>query len=213
MIMPQPYTSLIPKHIAWYPDVATFARSGMVAPIDNTRPQKLWRDNSPAAPGLYWASLSASARPYSFIARDQNGTPLLTPIDSPDFYRTYSATMAQDAVVRTYREFSFMFTAGVPYLAQGAVTAPNADLNLGSNGITIDYPVELGSNIMLILEGNSVVAYDYQNFLRMAKPPQMPDAERVKLIDQVRQSGMPADQQIKAIRAICTDWHPQVQTT
>ena len=42
MIMPQPYTSLIPKHIAWYPDVATFARSGMVAPNDNTRPQKLW---------------------------------------------------------------------------------------------------------------------------------------------------------------------------
>jgi hypothetical protein len=58
-----------------------------------------------------------------------------------------------------------------------------------------------------------VVAYDYQDFRRMAKPPQMADSERVKLIDQVRQSGMPADQQIKAIHAICTDWYPQVQTT
>lgn len=211
--MPTPYTSLIPKHIAWYPDVATFASSGMVAPIDNSRPQKLWRDNSPAAPGLFWASLSTSARLYSFIARDQHGAPLLCKIDSPEFYKTYGVSMAQRSVVETYREFSYMFTAGVPYLQEGTVQAINADLNLGSNGATIDYPVELASNIMLIAEGSNVLAYDYQEFLRMAKPPEMSDAKRLDLVASVLASGLDSTNKIKAIRTAVTDYYPQVQLT
>lgn len=212
--MPQPYTSLVPKHIAWYPSVADFASKGGIAPIDNTKPQKLWKDNSPyPSVSNFWGSLGGGDREYRFIRRGVEGgpnvgAPALCPIDSPLFLATYTSL----AVVNTYREFSYMFPQGVPYLISRKIPAEHVDINLGSNGQTIDYPVELPSNIMLVVENGDVVAYDYQEFLRVAKPPEMPAADRLKLIDTVRQSPMPAGEQIKAIRAICTDWHPQVRT-
>lgn len=217
--MPQPYTSLVPKHVTWFPDVATFARAGGVAPIDNSKPQKLWRDNSPyPSVGNFWGSLGSQDREYKFIARQHPGiagSPLkLAPIDSPAFYATYAASMAQRAVADTYREFSYMFPQGVPVLESVKVPTESAGINLGLpiDGVVADYPIDLPSNIMLVVENGEVVAYDYQEFLRIAKPPEMPAADRLKLIDTVRQSPMPAGEQIKAIRAICTDWHPQVRT-
>jgi len=214
--MPQPYTSIIPRNIAWYPSVAAFASTGAVAPIDNSRPRKLWRDNSPY-PSVenYWRGFASvqQEKSYRFIARAADGTPLLCPIDSQEFCGTYGLNMAQIAVVNTYREFSFMFSGGVPYLASAAVPAMWADLNMGGFGAPIDYPVDLPTNILLAVENGEVVAYDYQEFLRVAKPPQMGDFERLALIDRIRQAGAPHAEQIKAIRAICTDWHPSTRLT
>ena len=211
-----PYTiyDLIPGGINWFKNEADWAQKapGQPAPRNPTKPTKLWRDPSPiySNPFGFWGAVSGAALEYNFFARTPEGKIALTPIDrnNPLFTSTYNYT-----VVNTLTEHAYMFPQGVPYIVKKALSPSEAvEINVAGNPqlAPIDYPVRDGSFVFIVTpSGDSVIAYDYQEFLQMAKPPKMNDEDRVILVGKiVNTSGMTPTNKIGAIRKAITDYYP-----
>lgn len=173
-------TSIISPNVGWVEKVAGegnsfLARFGVIPNSDSTKPTKLWADLRPAMASqnqfsfpVFDGSESSNVAPtfnYKIIARDEAGNVKLTPLESPDFLRTYSSMAS---VIATYRRYAFMFTKGVPFLVD--LTLPSeiaTQYNPNGTLPVTDYPLTLpqGGNLMLVPSGTSAVVCDYQDFI------------------------------------------------
>ena len=205
--MPLSIYDLIPNGIAFYKSEADFALKapGTPAPRNPNTPTKLWRDNAPI--WNFWGSVMGQNLEYKFFARTPLGSIALTPIDrnNPKFTGTYNLT-----VVNTLVEHAFMFPNGVPYLETISIPSSYAaELNIQGNPALppVDFPVKEGSFVFIpTSDGKSVTAYDYQEFLQMAKPPKMSDEERIAVVKKIVDAPMTAAAKVGAIRKALTDF-------
>jgi len=138
---------------------------GTAAPVDNTKPFKPWRDNSPLYPGSWFGRVSGPVL-YTTLAVTPQGELALMPIESPAVYATYS-----DAVVRTYREYKHLFPNGVPVLTMLQLDRQVAgEFNYGSNGQMTPPPAAIVSNLMLAPAPNGEwMVIDYQDWIRIQR--------------------------------------------
>jgi hypothetical protein len=201
----RPYTDNIPSHISWFRDRAHWGSLSPIAPSNPNAPLKFWADNSLVF-NNFWAQFGQTTVPYRFLARDASGKPLLTPIGSKEFYDTYTSL----ATVNTYKEFSFMFPQGVPYLVTKEVPTQEASTVNVEGGTTpaIDYPVEFKDDILFLVDpktGNFGVI-QYQEFVKFAREvTKNTDPAKVETIKGICASGMSATDKIKAIRVVVQD--------
>ncbi len=200
------YVEVTPPHIKTYRDRADWGSQSAIAPSNPSAPMQFWADTSLQG-GAYntfdWNSfLTPGSRAYRFIARDASGKPKLTPIGSQQFYATYSSSLA---VVNTYREFSFMFPAGVPYLEEKLVPTNEANtVNVESGTLPArDYPVEFRTDTMFVIDPKSgdVGVIQYQEFTKAARSVvALTDDQKVATIRGICDSPMPAAAKLDAIR-------------
>lgn len=196
----RPYTDNVPPFIAWYRDRAHWGSLSSIAPSNPAAPIKFWADNSLVF-NNFWGQFGQSEVPYTFLARDENGKPKLTPIGSPDFYATYQSL----ATVNTYKEFAFMFPLGVPYLEVKKVPLKEAaTVNVeGGTLPAIDYPVEFRTDTMFLVNpktGDFGVIH-YQDFIREARSVvAASDEDKIRIIRSICDSTMPAKDKLGAIR-------------
>lgn len=205
--MPLTQFELIPPGIAAYKSEADFASKapGTPAPRNAAKPTKLWRDNAPVwNPFAFWGG----GIEYKFFAKNPDGTIALTPIDrlNPLFTSTYNYT-----VVNTLVENAYLFPNGVPFLVKSSLpTEWAAELNIEGNPSLppVDFPVKEGSFIFVPTpDGRSVIAYDDEEFRKMARPPKMTDEERLAQIKRILDlPGMSATLKIGAIRKAITSY-------
>lgn len=202
----RPYTDNVPPHISWFRDRAHWGSLSPIAPSNPNAPLKFWADNSLVF-NNFWEQFGQSEVPYKFLARDNFGKPKLTPIGSRDFFDTYGTSRS---VVETYKEFSFMFPAGVPFLeTKNVPTREAATVNVeGGTVPAIDYPVEFRTDTMFVVDpktGDFGVIH-YQDFLKSAREvTKNTDAQKVETIKGICAAGIPAADKIKAIRVVVQD--------
>lgn len=202
----RPYYKLSPAWIT----VDLFAKPEY--PSDASKPARLWRDNMLAqqAQALsfeWWAPAALpGTKEYRVIARNADGSPKLTPIDSPEFYATY-ALVPNSTVVTTYRAFKFKFPLGVPYLETVVVPCNDAkDENPLGSKPAIDYPIILPDDTMLIMGvSGGVEAVNYQEFAAANRPTMQTDDERLAAINRVIMAGGTATDVVQKIRLIVTN--------
>lgn len=199
----RPYTDNIPSNISWYRDRAHWGSQSANAPSNPNAPMQFWADASMHF-GNWWESYGGNdSRVYRFIARDSTGKPKLTPIGSVDFLITYSSS---NAIVSTYKEFSFMFPNGVPFLEFAAVpTTQGSTVNVEGGTLPArDYPVELRTDTMFVLDAKGEVAViHYQEFIKAARGVvQQTPEQKVAIIKSLCDSPQPATQKIQAIRVV-----------
>jgi len=211
--MPLNQYELIPPGLPFYKDEADFAAKapGTPAPRNPYKPTKLWRDNAPVwNPFSFWES----GIKYKFFARTPLGNIALTSIDrnNPLFTSTYNLT-----VVNTLVEHAYLFPNGVPYLVEISLPASYAaELNISGdpNLPPMDFPVKDGSFVFIpTSDGKSVTAYDYQEFLAKAKPPQMTDDDKVEAIKKILTMSMTSQSKLQAILKMVTTSYPSVVIT
>lgn len=207
----RPYTDNIPPHISWYRDRAHWGSLSSIAPSNPSAPLKFWADNS-LVYNNFWAQFGQSSVPYQFLAREAGtGKPVLTPIGSREFYETYTSK----SIVETYKEFSFMFPQGVPYLVTKELPTREASSVNVEGGTTpaVDYPVEFRSDTMFVLNpktGDFGVIH-YEDFIKAAREiTKTPDVQKVETIKNICASTIPATDKIKAIRVVVQDAPPIV---
>jgi len=202
----RPYVEVTPPHIKAYRDRADWGSQSAIAPSNPSAPMQFWADTSLQG-GQYntfdWgAFLTPGSRAYRFIARDEKGKPKLTPIGSQQFYATYSSSQA---IVNTYREFSFMFPFGVPYLEEKLIPTNEAN-TVNVEGGTLparDYPVEFRSDTMFVIDPKTgdVGVIQYQEFVKAARSVvALSDDQKVATIRGICDSSMPAAAKLDAIR-------------
>ena len=196
-----PYTHLVQSSVAWYPPHLDVF-NGLGAPKDPTSPNKPWRDNSFLAGGNWWnPAPPATDRVYRVIATDAQGAPLLTPIGSSDFYATYTSL----SVVNVYKEYAFMFPAGVPYLVNLTVPARFAtSMNFGGTEPGYGYPIALRSDFLLLppsfgADGTVQCIY-YEDFLAQAKPRGLNYDQMIVVVRNVLASGLSSEYMVQQIR-------------
>lgn len=199
----RPYTDNIPPNISWYRDRAHWGSLSAIAPSNPNAPIQLWADASLIF-GNWWDAYGGNeSRVYRFIARDAAGKPKLTPIGSADFLITYSNS---PALVSTYREFSFMFPNGVPFLEFAAIpTAQASTVNVDGGALPArDYPVELRTDTMFVLDAKGEAAViHYQEFIKSARGVvQQTPEQKVAIIKNLCDSPQGAEQKLQAIRVV-----------
>lgn len=196
----KPYTALIPPHIGVVP-INGFG------PKDPARRQKLWRDNSQVSgQSLFAWSISPMVREYQIIARNVDGTPKLTPIESMAAYNTYSLS-----AMSFYREHHFAFPFGIPYLETVTVGPEDFEINLGGITPAIDYPVVVQSHQVLIWLNGELFVMDYQDAAKAFRPPVNGVASRLDLIGKtLNRSDMTPEGKLSAIRKLVTDYDAPV---
>jgi hypothetical protein len=207
----RPYVEVTPPHIKTYRDRADYGSQSAIAPKNPNAPMQFWSDTSlQGGAGLldYWSSfLEPAATPqgtkaYKFIARDEKGKPKLTAINSRDFYATYESSLS---IVNTYREFSFMFPLGVPYLEEKQVPTTEAS-TVNVEGGTLparDYPVEFRTDTMFVIDPKTgdVGVIQYQEFIKAARSVvTLTDDQKIATIRGICDSPMPAAAKLDAIR-------------
>lgn len=209
----RPYTDNVPSHISWFRDRAHWGSLSPIAPSNPAAPLKFWADNSLVF-NNFWAQFGQTSVPYRFLAREAGtGRPKLTPIGSREFYETYAESIS---IVNTYKEFSFMFPQGVPFLVtQDVPTSEASTVNVeGGTSPALDYPVEFKTDTMFVVDpktGNFGVI-SYQEFLKSAREvTKNTDAVKVETIKGICGSGISAGDKIKAIRIVVQD-APQTVT-
>lgn len=181
----RPYTDFIPRNIAWY--TPTNWPNVTAAPTNSDMPRQLWRDNAVVweaqGSGKWWEPPKPldqiAAREYTVFEFNADGTPALTPLDSPPFLETYQSK----SVVDTYREFHFRFPLGVPFTKKVTVPAVQAgNLNFGGTLPGNPYPVEIPTDTVFFVENGLIVGQDYQGFIRENQPPPMTDEQKYAVI-------------------------------
>lgn len=200
--MPQPASSIIPAGIWWVRDVAHAAEKNFIGmPGIPGQPKKFWRDDAAVVSGAWW-SAPATSKSYKMLARNADGSLKLAKINSPEFYATYTSI----SVVRTYQQYSFLFTDGVPYLVDVVMpTETAASLNFIGADPAMDYPRELWANHMLDARTGVVQVWDYQEFARFhAVPAGVSDAERRVAIKRIVDGPGTDAAVIQAVREIVT---------
>ena len=212
--MPLNIYELIPNGLAFYKDEADFASKapGLPAPRNPAKATKLWRDNAPVwNPFAFWSG----GIEYKMFARTPLGAIALTPVDryNPLFTSTYNLT-----VVNTLMEHAYLFPNGVPYLVKVTFNAEDAaELNIAGNPALppVDFPVKDGSFVFIPSpDGKTVTAYDYQEFLAMAKPPQMSDDAKVEQIKKIlAMPNLTSTGKLQAILKVVTTSYPSVVIT
>jgi len=201
----RPYTDNIPSNISWYRDRAHWGSLSPIAPSNPNAPIQFWADASMQF--NWWEAFAGNdSRVYRFIARDSAGKPKLTPIGSADFLITYSNS---SALVSTYREFSFMFPNGVPFLEFTAIPTSQA-FTVNVEGGTLparDYPVELRADTMFVLDDKGEVAViHYQEFIKAARGVvQQTPEQKVQIIKNLCDSPQGAKQKLQAIRVVAQE--------
>lgn len=162
-------TDLIPREIAYYPTMENYIGAVGTAPNQNSaRRPKPWRDNSLLwSTGNWWdVPTLEGVKQYRTFAVDAGGNLMLTPIESPAAYETYSLT-----VINTYREHKDLFPAGVPYLV--TIELPKAEaseFNYGGTGQSWGLPVVLNSDILVAIDADGKwKAIQYQEFAQKQK--------------------------------------------
>lgn len=197
-----PYTALIPANIAWFTSAQDWiAKTGVGPQTNPSTPTQMWRDNA-FGWGSWWTTLGGDPS-YKVLA------PGLTPIDSPEFLATYTSL----DVVKTYRELSFLFPAGVPYLIDMVVPRAQAQVfNFGGTSPARGYPVILGSDLMLLPPGADgvVMVQQYQEFAKENQPAFTDYNSMLATVDGIRKSGMSAKDQILAIRVAVKQGQAQI---
>jgi hypothetical protein len=204
----RPYTDNVPSHISWFRDRAHWGSLSPIAPSNPSAPLKFWADNSLVF-NNFWAQFGQSSVPYQFLAREAgNGKPKLTPIGSKEFFDTYGSSKS---LVETYKEFSFMFPLGVPYLVTKEVPTQEAStVNVeGGTEPALDYPVELKSDTLFLVDpktGNFGVI-NYQEFVKFAREvTKNTDPQKIETIKAICAApAMSATDKIKAIRVVVQD--------
>lgn len=202
----RPYTDNVPSHVSWFRDRAHWGSLSPIAPSNPNAPLKFWADNSLVF-NNFWAQFGQTEVPYQFLARDSSGKPKLTPIGSREFFETYGSSKS---VVETYKEFSFMFPLGVPFLETKNVPTREASTVNVEGGTTpaLDYPVEFRTDTMFVVDpktGNFGVI-NYQEFIKSAREvTKITDEQKVETIKGICGSGIPAADKIKAIRVVVQD--------
>ena len=95
----------------------------------------------------------------------------------------------------------------MPYLETVTLAANDAiDPNPLGSQPGIDYPVELPSDTMLVLDAHGEVAVvDYQEFASANKPPMQTDDERLIAIQRVVSGPGNATDKVQKIRLIVTN--------
>lgn len=210
----RPYTDNVPSHISWFRDRAHWGSLSPIAPSNPSAPLKFWADNSLVF-NNFWAQFGQSSVSYRFLARETgNGKPKLTPIGSKEFYDTYADSLS---IVNTYKEFSFMFPLGVPFLETREVPTREAStVNVeGGTVPVLDYPVEFRSDTMFVVDPKTgdFGVINYQEFLKSAREvTKNTDASKVETIKSICNASFPAGDKIKAIRVVVQD-APQFVTT
>lgn len=197
--------------VTFYRNEAEFAEKGGVGKLGNPAlPYKPWRDIAamPVQTGWNFWSVPVRDLSYMFIARNPDNTPKLTPIDSPDFLRTYGST----SIVNAYRERKFhpMVSRGVPYLVPGLVTAANWDINFYTDsGQSIDYPIELRTDCLLVSDPTApggVSAWQYQEFLDATKAPLANSTETKKRLLEMANYPLSDDEFCLAAIVLLQSW-------
>jgi hypothetical protein len=202
----RPYVEVTPPHIKTYRDRADWGSQSAIAPSNPAAPMQFWADTSLQG-GQYntfdWgAFLTPGSRAYRFIARDAAGKPKLTPINGKEFYATYGSSLS---VINTYREFSFMFPLGVPYIEEKQVPTSEAS-TVNVEGGTLparDYPVEFRTDQMFVIDPKSgdVGVIQYQEFTKAARSVvTLTDDQKIATIRGICDSPMPAAAKLDAIR-------------
>lgn len=204
----RPYVEVTPPHIKTFRDRADWGSQSAIAPSNPAAPMQFWADTSLQG-GQYntfdWgAFLTPGSRAYRFIARDAAGKPKLTPINGKEFYATYGSSLS---VINTYREFSFMFPLGVPYLVELQVPTTEAS-TVNVEGGTLparDYPVEFRTDTMFVIDPKTgdVGVIQYQEFVKAARGvvQQTPEM-KVQIIKSLCDAPQTAEQKLQAIRVV-----------
>lgn len=199
-------TDLIPREIAYYPTEELYIGAvGTGANKNPARRPKPWRDNSLLySTGFWWdAAPLDGVKQYRTFATDANGALLLTPIESPQAYETYSLT-----VINTYREYKDLFPGGVPYLVTIEVPkAEAAEFNYGGTGQPWGVPVVLNSDTIVAMDSDGKwKAIQYQEFVQkmktnLATPDQMFDTID-KIVQATKAQGRSKADAVTAMRRV-----------
>lgn len=164
----RPLTDLIYKEVSYYPTESAYIGAVGTGPNKNpARRPKYWRDNSLTYAQRFWwePPVLEGSKQYKTFAVDANGSLLLTPIESPQAYETYSLT-----VINTYREHKDLFPAGIPYLV--TIEMPKAEaleFNYGGVGQPWGVPVGINTDTMIAPDLDGWKAINYEEFIRLQK--------------------------------------------
>lgn len=200
-------TTAVPRGVAWFHETLK-PWNGTGLPGDPRRKFKPWRDNDLVDSqggwnfsGNWWDSIEggSSERAYDFIAKDENGKVLLTPIESAPAYNTYS-----QSALNSYREFKFMFPQGIPYVVKHTIDEDDKEINFVGTRPGFDYPIKVESNQMLVVVEGAVGIVDYQEFNKNARPAVKTDEERIALVKKLVDAPMNASDKVAAILAAVT---------
>lgn len=213
----KPYTDLIPSNIKWFKDLADFGKGGLITiPGNPNQRYRPWMDQSAANytkdffSGFY--SNSTKSRTYNIIKRDLNGAPQLTPINSPEFYETYASGDSQNPPnINAYRQYSYMFSAGVPFTQkvtlaydQNKLDEPNFT-GFKVNGVGWDYPVFVKPTDMLVVVNGEVQTIDVYDFLKMVSVRDVSFEEKLELVSNLLdRNDMTAKDKCSAIHEVTT---------
>ena len=207
----RPLTVLIPNNVSVFLTKQAYEAPpprgvGTQAPVDNQKPFKPWRDNSPLYPGSWFGQIAGPAV-YTTLATDDQGQLRLFALETGVVYNTYS-----DAVIRTYREYKHLFPNGVPVLVELRLDRQTAgEFNYGSNGQFTPPPAQIASNLMLAPgpDGQWMVI-DYQEWIRIqrASAP-VTDEDRVRLAVEIgTNTSRSYGDRASAMRAVLTTGLP-----
>lgn len=212
----KPYTNLIPSQIRWFKDLADFGKGGLVTlPGNEKKAYRAWADPSAVQytrdffSGFYEAT-SSSDRSYNVIARDSSGFPLLTPIGSPEYNYTYieSGDTHMPQNDKAYKQYSFMFTKGVPFLKKISLNPLDEKLdepNFKGFNPGIDYPLYIKPTDMLVLVNSEVQTITVEDFLKLVSVRDIPYDKKLELVQNVlTRTDLSAKNKCAAINDITT---------
>ena len=219
----KPYTDRVPSGILWFKDLEDFGKKSqggalVTIPGNPKRPYRPWADPQAVNQTVdsftnFYSAPSNNVRTYKVIARDSAGYALLTPIDSPEFYNTYSV-IPNPPNIAAYRQYSYMFTKGVPFL-KTITLYPDLDRfeepNFTGYQPGIDYPIEIRPTDMMVIQNGEVKVIDVYDFIKLVSVKDIPSSEKLKLVDNIRNRiDMSDDDKVKAIHEV-TMWKKQEQ--
>lgn len=148
--------------------------------------------------------------PYTFFRFDLNGNPITAPIDSPEFYSTYSLSLAHNAVINVMRQYKHLYeqvgvpTTKVSYLTDDEAAATQFPAQPHYSGHK-NTPVIVPSTHVFFVLGKEVVALPIAQFTDAFAPKARTYEEMLQLVDQARQSGASAESQVGMIRLAVID--------
>lgn len=181
-------TDLIPREVAYYSTEELYIGAvGTGANKNPGRRPKPWRDNSLLWSGGNWWDTPTldGVKQYRTFAVDASGALLLTPIESPQAYETYSLT-----VINTYREYKDLFPGGIPYLV--TIDVPKveaAEFNYGGTGQPWGVPVVLNSDTMVAMDADGKwKVIHYQAFIQKMKANLVTPEQMFDTVDKIVQA-------------------------
>lgn len=200
MPLPSPFneiSTIIPASIGWVSSPQDWIAKHQVGyPSDTSKPTKLWADL-----GVQWFPQRLfEIQYYTVLALNADGTPALTPIESDAAYKTYSST-----VMNTYREYKYNFPNGIPYVKTlGLMGVEAKDYNVvgGQNFAPYGYPIQVGTNQMLVIINGQIAVVDYQAYIKAVTPQiNYSDEDKVQMVTQIlANTSMSASNKIAMIR-------------